>query len=117
MEPFDFKQAKDDLIERFGNRIRDVDVMSYAMYPKVAEEFFTFRNRYGPVDKLGTRIFLTGPKSGEEFEVTIQKGKTIHIKNLAVSEDLTESGMREVFFEYNGQLRTVFVQDKEAVKV
>ena len=117
MEPFDFKKAKDHLVETYGSRIRDVDVMSYAMYPQVAEEFFAFRNQYGPVDKLDTRIFLTGPKSGEEFEVTLQKGKTIHIKNLAVSADLTPKGMREVFFEFNGQMRSVFVRDKKAVKV
>jgi pyruvate carboxylase len=48
---FNFKKAEEDLTEKFG-KIRDVDVMSYAMYPKVAEEFFAFRNTYGPVDKL-----------------------------------------------------------------
>ena len=31
------------------------DVMSYALYPHVAKEFFKFRNTYGPVDKLETR--------------------------------------------------------------
>ncbi|KAK8733936.1 hypothetical protein OTU49_006253, partial [Cherax quadricarinatus] len=50
---------------------------------KVTEDFLFFRNKYGPVDKLDTRIFLTGPKVGEEFEVQIEKGKTLHIKTLA----------------------------------
>jgi pyruvate carboxylase len=71
---------------------------------------------YGPVDKLETRIFLTGPKVGEEFEVTIEKGKTLHIKTLAMAEDLTANGDKEVFFELNGQLRSVLIRDKEAVK-
>ncbi len=79
--------------------------MSAAMYPAVAKDFFNFREKYGPVDKLPTRTFLTGPKVGEEFEVTIAQGKTLHLKTLAMSEDLTRTGDREVFFELNGQLR------------
>jgi pyruvate carboxylase len=57
-----------------------------------------------------------GPKTGEEFEVTIEKGKTISFKTLAVAADLNKQGLREVFFEVNGQLRTVFIQDKAAIK-
>ena len=34
-----------------------------------------------------------------------------------MAEDLTPNGEREVFFEMNGQLRSVFIKDKEAVKV
>ena len=34
------------------------DVMSYALYPHVAKEFFKFRSTYGPVDKLETRLDL-----------------------------------------------------------
>lgn len=40
----------------------------------------------------------------------------LHIKTLAVG-DLTKSGEREVFFEMNGQLRSIYVTDKEATKV
>ena len=29
------------------------DVMSVAMYPHVAKEFFKFRAKYGPVDRWG----------------------------------------------------------------
>lgn len=48
----------------------DRDVMSAALYPHVTDEYLTFRENFGPVDKLDTRIFLTGPKVGEEFEVS-----------------------------------------------
>lgn len=114
---FDFETTKKDLIEKFGPRIKDVDVMSYAMYPQVATDFFEFRDTFGPVDKLKTRVFLVGPKVGEEFETTIEKGKTLHFKTLAVAADLTKNGLREVFFELNGQLRSVFIKDKTAAKV
>jgi pyruvate carboxylase len=69
MEPFDFDKLEQELKERHP-KITDRDVMSAVMYPKVAEEYFDFREQYGPVDKLETRIFLVGPKVGEEFEVT-----------------------------------------------
>ncbi|XP_042236894.1 pyruvate carboxylase, mitochondrial-like isoform X2 [Homarus americanus] len=116
MTPMNFADIKSDLVEGHGSRITDYDVLSYAMYPKVTEDYLFFRNKYGPVDKLDTRIFLTGPKVGEEFEVQIEKGKTLHIKTLAMAEDLNANGEREVFFELNGQLRSVMVRDQEAVK-
>ena len=34
--------------------------MTSAMFPQVFDEFEQFRQQYGPVDKLDTRIFLTG---------------------------------------------------------
>lgn len=50
-------------------------------------------------------------------QVTIEKGKTLGIKTLAMAADLTPTGEKEVFFELNGQLRSVFIRDKEASKV
>ncbi|GIY75433.1 pyruvate carboxylase, mitochondrial [Caerostris darwini] len=108
----DFAKLKSDLEDKHGMAVSDLDVMSAAMYPKVCDDFLQFRNTYGPVDCLNTRIFLIGPKVAEEFEVNIEKGKTLHIKTLAVSEGKNSAGEREVFFELNGQLRSVFIRDK-----
>ena len=68
LEPLDFESLKTELSAKFPGT-KDTDVMSAAMYPKVARDFFAFRETYGPVDKLETRHFLTGPDMGEEFEV------------------------------------------------
>lgn len=116
LPPLDFDKLRADLKESHP-KATDRDVMSAALYPQVTKDFLNFRDQYGPVDKLETRIFLTGPKVGEEFEVTIEKGKTLGIKTLAMAEDLTPNGEKEVFFELNGQLRSVFIRDKEATKV
>uniref|UniRef100_A0A6B2E4I0 Pyruvate carboxylase n=1 Tax=Phlebotomus kandelakii TaxID=1109342 RepID=A0A6B2E4I0_9DIPT len=115
LSDLDFGQLKSDLKESHA-QVTDRDVMSAALYPQVTNDFLTFRDSFGPVDKLDTRIFLTGPKVGEEFDVILEKGKTVHIKTLAMAEDLTPNGEREVFFEFNGQLRSVLIRDKEAVK-
>ncbi|XP_055372836.1 pyruvate carboxylase, mitochondrial-like isoform X1 [Condylostylus longicornis] len=115
LQHLDFDKIKKDLKESH-KIVRDWDVMSAALYPQVTNDFLNFRDEFGPVDKLDTRIFLTGPKVGEEFEVSIEKGKTLSFKTLAMAEDLTPNGEREVFFELNGQLRSVLIRDKEAVK-
>ena len=43
------------------------------------------------------------------------KGKTLMVKVFAISE-LRQGGHREVFFELNGQLRSLMIQDKSATK-
>ena len=50
------------------------------------------------------------------WQVEIEEGKTLEIRALAMS-DVDSAGMREVFFEFNGQLRTVLVRDVELSKV
>lgn len=113
MDPLDFNKIKSQLEQRHNNaRISETHVLSAAMYPKVTDDYLNFIGEYGPVSELDTRIFLTGPKVGDEFEVSLERGKTLHIKALAVSEHLTQRGEREVFFELNGQLRTLLVKDQ-----
>ena len=48
--------------------------------------------------------------------MSLEKGKTLSINTLAVG-DLSSSGEREVFFELNGQLRSVRIKDTEAQAV
>uniref|UniRef100_A0A8B9RAW3 pyruvate carboxylase n=1 Tax=Astyanax mexicanus TaxID=7994 RepID=A0A8B9RAW3_ASTMX len=111
----DFKKLEADLKAEHGSEITPEDVMSAAMYPKVFKEFKEFRRSFGPVDRLSTRLFLDGPNIAEEFEVELERGKTLHIKALALG-DLNKAGQREVFFELNGQLRSVLVKDTVAMK-
>ncbi|XP_073727330.1 pyruvate carboxylase a [Misgurnus anguillicaudatus] len=111
----DFQALEKQLREAHGHKITPEDVMSAAMYPKVFQEYKDFTKTFGPVDCLDTRIFLDGPKIAEEFEVELERGKTLHIKALALG-DLNKAGQREVFFELNGQLRSVLVKDTVAMK-
>ncbi|CAF90622.1 unnamed protein product, partial [Tetraodon nigroviridis] len=123
LPPLDFKALEEQLRAAHGDDITPEDVMSAAMYPKVFQEFKDFTCKCvcfpqppsGPVDCLSTRLFLDGPKIAEEFEVELERGKTLHIKALALG-DLNKAGQREVFFELNGQLRSVLVKDTVAMK-
>jgi pyruvate carboxylase len=50
------------------------------------------------------------------FSIEIERGKVLHIVVLAISELMVETGEREVFFQVNGQLRSMKVKDKVAIK-
>lgn len=113
LEPLDFDGLKEELSSKF-EQVTNYDVMSAAMYPHVAKEFFKFREQYGPVSKFGTRHFLVGPDMGEEFKVPLEKGKLLTIKTLSPGIQVTNECMREVNFELNGQKRTVMVKDESA---
>uniref|UniRef100_A0A2K5DY51 Pyruvate carboxylase n=1 Tax=Aotus nancymaae TaxID=37293 RepID=A0A2K5DY51_AOTNA len=108
-------QVLKDLPRRHGEEVTPEDVLSAAMYPDVFTHFKDFTATFGPLDSLNTRLFLQGPKIAEEFEVELERGKTLHIKALAVS-DLNRAGQRQVFFELNGQLRSILVKDTQAIK-
>ncbi|XP_067400171.1 pyruvate carboxylase, mitochondrial [Emydura macquarii macquarii] len=116
LPPLDFQQLEKELRARHQEEeITPEDVLSAAMYPKVFDEFKEFTATFGPVECLNTRLFLEGPKIAEEFEVELERGKTLHIKALALG-DLNRAGQREVFFELNGQLRSILVKDTQAMK-
>ena len=75
MAPFNFEDLKRKLKLKYGTRISEADVLSAALYPKVADDFFKFREIYGPVDKLSTRHFLVNPLTNyletSKLEVTL----------------------------------------------
>jgi len=67
--------------------------------------------QFGPVRTLPTRTFFYGMETGEEITAEIDPGKTLEIRLVAVSET-QEDGEARVFFELNGQPRTVRVPDR-----
>lgn len=113
LPPVDFEALGEQLRARHIGEIRDVDVMSAALYPKVFDEYRSFRTSYSDVSVIPTRYFLAPPLVGEEYEVEIERGKTLVIKLTAVGESAPD-GHRDVFFELNGQPRRVRVRDRAA---
>jgi pyruvate carboxylase len=114
MKPLDFAKIKEELREKYGPHINDFDVQSYCMYPKVFEEFQSFLEKYGDLSVVPTRHFLGKPQIGEEMAISIEKGKTLTIKLLAIGPLNMEKGTRECFFELNGEARAVVIEDKNA---
>jgi pyruvate carboxylase len=113
LEPLDLPKIKKDLQEKYG-RASEYDVASFAMYPKVYEDYQTFIAKYGDLSVLSTKYFLARPDIGEEFNVELEKGKVLILKLLAVGPLSDTTGQREVFYEVNGEVRQVTVDDKKA---
>ena len=56
------------------------------------------------------------PEDYSSSSVEIEHGKTLHIAVIAISNIMIETGEREVFFQVNGQLRSMKVKDRKATK-
>ncbi|HSI67797.1 MAG TPA: pyruvate carboxylase [Planococcus sp. (in: firmicutes)] len=110
LEPADFDEVKRHLFERLERTVSTQEVLAYALYPKVFDEYTTTNLQFGEVSVLDTLTFLYGMRLGEEIEVVIEKGKTLMVKLVSVGEP-QKDGTRIIYFELNGQPREVSVQD------
>ena len=93
--------------------ISDAEFASWLMYPQVFTDYATARRQYSDVSVLPTPVYFYGMEAGEEIAVDLERGRTLFIRYVARSE--TDSkGECTVFFELNGQPRTVRVADRSA---
>jgi len=114
MKPLDLSELKAELVSKYGRSIRDVDVTSAAIYPKVFAEYREMIEKYGDVSVIPTRYFLSKPEIGEEISIQLNEGVTLIIKYLAIGPLNASTGKREVFFELNGEARAIGVLDTSA---
>ena len=113
LDPINFDDVRKKLKEQYGG-CSEADVASCIMYPAVFEAYKTFVAKYGDLSVLPTRYFLNCPEIGEEFNVELEKGKVLILKMLAVGPLSEQTGQREVFYEVNGEMRQVTVEDQHA---
>ena len=88
-------------------------LLSYAMYPKVFEEYIRHRKEYGYIMRMGSHVFFNGMALGETNKINIEDGKTLVIRYLGLG-DQNDDGTRNVQFELNGMRREVAVPDPSA---
>jgi pyruvate carboxylase len=113
LPPEDLEARRTELSEALGGEeIDDEDLSGYLMYPKVFTDYALRHQEYGPVRTLDTRTFFYGMKPGDEISPEIDPGKTLEILMQTVGET-NEEGEVRVFFELNGQPRTVRVPDRK----
>ena len=116
LPPVDFEAIKKHLIEKFNYGDKSEEVMnqkaiSYALYPKVYEDYCEHFQMYNDVTRLESHVYFYGLRKGEETYLNIGEGKQLLIKYLEEGEP-DENGIRTLTFQVNGMLRTVKIQDK-----
>ncbi|MXU63854.1 pyruvate carboxylase [Oceanomicrobium pacificus] len=112
MEPVDLEKVRADLSAELGGfEVDDEDLCGYLMYPKVFLDYMGRHRDYGPVRTLPTPVFFYGMVPGQQISLEIDPGKTLEIRLQAVGET-NEEGQVRVFFELNGQPRTIRVPNR-----
>jgi len=114
LPPVDLEGERAKIREKLPRPITDEDLASYLMYPRVWLDYAQQRIQYGDVGILPTAVFFYGMEPGQEISVSLERGKTLIVLYITTSE-AHEDGTRTVFFELNGQPRSVRVADRTLV--
>ena len=112
MPPADLRAAaRRGRARRPSRAVTDQQFASYLMYPKVFTDYAADRRRFSDVAILPTPVFFYGMEPGQEISIDLERGKTLIVRYVTHSEP-HEDGTRTVFFELNGQPRSVRVTDR-----
>ena len=112
LPPVDFDRLEQE-VRKFRDDPERKDLISYAMYPKVYEDFCRHRKEDGYITRMGSHVFFNGMALGETNKINIEDGKTLVIKYLGLG-DHNDDGTINVQFELNGMRREVAVRDPNA---
>ena len=111
LEPEDFEAIRRKLQEELGLEGTDREVISYAIYPKVFEDYVKSIKKDGNFRYMGSDIFFHSLAEGETCEVKLEEGKILIVK-LQEVRPVDSEGMREAIFEVNGNRRIIKIKDK-----
>ena len=109
----DLEEARSAAAKSTGWQLSDNELSAYMLYPKVFRDYAEHRREYGDVSVLPTTVFFYGMDEEHEVEVEIEQGKRLIVRYFTTSEP-NPDGMRRVFFELNGQPRSVTIRDQRA---
>jgi len=108
----DFDAIAKHLKEHFDVDYNEQKIISYALYPKVYEDYCRHFENYNDVTRLESHVYFYGLRKGEETTLAIGEGKVLIIKFIDMSEADPE-GIRTLTFEVNGAMREIKVQDEK----
>ena len=112
LPPADWDAIEKHLHEAHAlKKVNPRNVLSYALYPKVYDDYVNHEEVYTDVSKLSSDVFFFGLAKGEETSIEIGEGKDILIKYIDMTEPNAE-GIRTLTFEINGVMREIKVLDK-----
>jgi len=115
LDSVDLQKEKTRLEKLINLPINNQDLASYLMYPKVFEDFINFQKEFSDPSILPTPLFFYGPKVDKEYSLKIDEGKSLIIRYLTRGKTKPD-GRCSVFFELNGQPRTIEILDRSFAK-
>lgn len=107
----DFDKIEKYLVDKYRFKPSKKDLVSYALYPDVFEEFIKFVLEYGDVSRMGSDVFFHGLAEGETSEIEVAEGKTMIVQLIEIGK-LDAEGNRTLDFEINGNRREIKIKDK-----
>ncbi|HZJ76262.1 MAG TPA: pyruvate carboxylase, partial [Oscillospiraceae bacterium] len=111
LEPEDFDFIAKHLKEKYNVNPNKENVVTYALYPRVYEEYLDYMDEYGDSSRMGSDVFFHGLYEGETSEIEIAEGKVLIVKLQEIG-GLDNEGNRTVVFEVNGNRREIKIFDK-----
>ena len=112
LEDEDFDAIATHLETKFGYKPTMRECLSYALYPKVYEDYRKSLIEYGDLSHINSDVFFHGLKVGETSEVEIEDGKILIITLLDISK-MDKEGYVKLSFEINGNRRDIKIYDKD----
>ena len=109
----DFDAIKQMLREKHGLEGTEQEALSYALYPKVFEDYLDSLKKKGNFRLMGSDIFFHGLREGETCEIKVREGKELIVR-LSNAREMDEEGYRDVVFEVNGLRSAVKIKDEAA---
>ena len=112
LEDEDFDAIAKHLETNFGYNPTMRECLSYALYPKVYEDYRKSLIEYGDLSHMNSDVFFHGLKVGETSEVEIEDGKILIITLLDISK-MDNEGYVKLSFEINGNRRDIKIYDND----
>ncbi len=110
LPPVDFEKLHNELKQKTKVPQTKRDILSYALYPKVYEEFLTFTKKYGDLSRMDSPLFFNGLIEGIPFDVELEEGKVFIIELMQIGK-IDSEGYRRIIFEVNGNRREMTILD------
>ncbi|WP_226037421.1 pyruvate carboxylase [Aquibacillus saliphilus] len=109
-----FDEVKEELEEKWNREVTDEELISYALYPKVLDDYNESYEEYGDMSVLDTLTFFYGLRLDEEIRVEIEQGITLVVNLVSIGHPQPD-GTRNIYFEINGQPREVTIKDESVM--